>query len=156
MHCAYRCWPLQQRDFRGFRRKPLLIARNCWSRSQNTRLPKTARYILYIRNIYILHTTYHSSCIITTNYYFMIKHCCMHKLKLKVNCFANYIPSAGNNNMHAWYAADMDSWEMDHTKRAKLCTLWSSFPPVCSSSNLALQKRLHLWWSCSHETTRWC
>lgn len=50
----------------------------------------------------------------------------------------------------------MDSWQVDNTKRAKLGSNWDPFPPVCGPTNIFLQKRLHIWWSCSHEVTWWC
>lgn len=33
---------------------------------------------------------------------------------------------------------DMDSWKMDNTKRAELCTKRNSFPSICGSSNFVL------------------
>lgn len=62
------------------------------------------------------------------------------------------------NMNYCWYQlmAGMDCWQMDYTKRATLGPKWCTFSSVCCATHLAFQKRLHLWWSCSHETTWWC
>jgi len=51
---------------------------------------------------------------------------------------------------------DLDRGEVDHTRGAKLGPDRDTFPSICGAPHSVLQKRLHLRWSCCHETTCWC
>ena len=52
--------------------------------------------------------------------------------------------------------ADVGGRKMDNSGTAKVGSVGNSFSSVCGATNLCFSKRLHIWWPCRHETTRWC
>lgn len=59
--------------------------------------------------------------------------------KVKATYMYTYLWTSFKKIEWSSYAfADMDSRKMDHTKRAKLCSIWDSFSSVCGATDLAV------------------